>query len=252
MSFSLVLFDVDGTLVDTAGAGRRALETAFRSVLGIDDIVAPSAKVRFEGKTDPRIIEEIAAAAGVDGGRLGRASAPIREAYLEALRVEMSRNDPRRRVLPGVRRLLEHLASRTDVTLGLLTGNIEAGARIKLEPFGLNRFFPTGGFACDDSDRNVIARIACERLSRLTGRSFEPGNVTVVGDTEHDVACARANGYRALAVLTGWTSRDRLAEVGPDMLLEDLSDLSRVLAALALGPPRSKRRARRPHRASRG
>lgn len=231
---SLILFDVDGTLIDTAGAGRRSLERAFETVLGLRDVAAVSARVRFNGKTDPIIIAEIAREAGLDAAEVGRFAPPLERAYLDALRDEMSRPDPRRRTIPGVVALLEALAPRPGVTLGLLTGNIEEGARLKLAPFELNRFFPDGGFASDHADRTAIARIAHEKLSRRAGIPFERERTWVIGDTELDVACARDNGFRAAAVDSGWTPRERLVSARPDLLLDDFTDVPAVIAALEL------------------
>ena len=153
---------------------------------------------------------------------------------LGALRAELARPDPRRRIMPGVRELLDALSSRPDVLLGLLTGNIEEGARAKLEPFGLNGYFPSGGFSSDHRDRSEIARLAHEKTSRHAGAVIPPGRVSVLGDTEHDISCARANGFRAIAVYSGWVPHDRLAAAHPDFLFEDLSDLPSVLSALGL------------------
>ncbi len=234
MDPTLVLFDLDGTLVDCAGAGRRAIEEAFRRVFGVDGISEPSRRVRFEGKTDPIIIREIALEAGIPAQRLAALAGRVREAYLVALDEELVRPDPRRRVMPGVRELLEDLRRRPGVFLGLLTGNIEEGARAKLAPFDLNRYFRSGGFSSDHPERNEIARLAREKLSRLTGVSFRPSRVTVIGDTEHDVACARANGFRAVAVCSGWVPREKLETAKPDALLSDLTDLRCALAALGM------------------
>jgi phosphoglycolate phosphatase len=231
----LVLFDVDGTLVDCAGAGRRSLERAFRRVFGLDGAAALTSRVRFEGKTDPAIVAEMARAAGVAGPDLGAQVAALQEAYLVALRDEMARPDPRRRTMPGIPALLDALGARGGVALGLVTGNIEAGARAKLEAFGLNPRFPAGGFGSDHADRTEIARIARERFERLAGGPIPPGRVTVVGDTEMDIACARANGFRAVAVESGWVSRERLTAAGPDALLETLEDTPRALAAVLAG-----------------
>jgi phosphoglycolate phosphatase len=235
MDLSVVLFDLDGTLVDCAGAGRRAIETAFREVLGLPDIEVPSRRVRFEGKTDPVIVEEIAREAGIPEERIAGSEAAFRESYVRALRDELARPDPRRRVMPGVRELLEALSLRPYVLMGLLTGNIEEGARAKLEPFGLNRYFSSGGFSSDHKDRAEIARVARDRLARLAGSEIPPARVSVVGDTELDIHCARVNGFRAIAVHSGWVPRERLEAARPDALFDDLSDLPAVLRALGIG-----------------
>lgn len=231
---TLALFDVDGTLVDSGGAGRRALERSFLAVFNLRDIAEPASRVRFDGKSDPTIIAEIAAAAGVPGPEIERRYPDLRRAYLEALDGELARPDPRRRVLPGVERLLTALSERPDVFLGLVTGNIEDGARAKLGAFGLNRYFPDGGFSSDHPDRAEIARIAHERLSRRAGFRFPPDRVMVIGDTELDVACARANGFSAIAVESGWVPRERLLAAAPDALFADLTETPAILAAMGL------------------
>ena len=228
----LILFDIDGTLVSAASAGRRSLEVAFRRVFGVDEIATLSARIPFEGRTDPRIVADMARAAGLHVDAVARRAPELREVYLEALRAEMARPDPRRRVLPGVVALLDDLRSRRGVSLGLLTGNIEAGARAKLEPFGLNDYFESGGFSSDHEDRGEIARIARDKVSRAARVTFAPERVTVVGDTGEDIACARAQGFRVVAVASGGTSRERLAEGSPDAHFADLTDLAAVRAAL--------------------
>ena len=205
----LVLFDLDGTLVDTAGAGRTAIERAFGAVLGRDGIDSKALGVRFAGSSDLRIFAHLALALELGEGWAAAHEPALVQHYLAALDLELSRPDPRRRVLPGVRELLEALSA-AGIHVGLLTGNIEAGARRKLEPFGLNPFFPGGGFGSDSADRREIARIAHRRLAALAGRDYAPDDVVVVGDTEQDVDCARANGFRAVAVESGWVSRAAL------------------------------------------
>ena len=231
---TLVLFDIDGTLVNTGGAGRLGLEAAFRSVFGIEDISGPTSRVRFDGKTDPAIIADIARAAGIEAGSVEARYAEIQAAYLDALRAELALPNPRRLVLPGVKALLELLSARPDVFLGLVTGNIEEGARVKLDAFGLNRYFVDGGFSSDHPGRSEIARIAHQKLSRRAAFRFPVDRVMVIGDTELDVACARANGFRAIAVASGSTSRELLLAAGPDAVLADLSDADAVLAAMGL------------------
>jgi phosphoglycolate phosphatase-like HAD superfamily hydrolase len=231
---TLVLFDIDGTLIDTGGAGRRGLEASFRSVFGLDDVSDSAARVRFDGKTDPAIIADIAREAGVPATEVEARYADLQDAYLQALRKELAAPNPRRRVMPGVRPLLERLAARPDVFLGLVTGNVEEGARVKLDAFGLNRYFADGGFSSDHPERSEIARIAHQRFSRRAGFRFPVDRVMVIGDTELDVVCARANGFRAIAVESGWVPRDRLLAAGPDTLLADLTDAAAVLSAMGL------------------
>lgn len=233
---SLVLFDVDGTLVDTAGAGRRGLFRSFRDVFGVADIELRAAEVRLGGKTDPAIIAEMAAAAGIARIAIESRYAEFQRAYVAALREELANGEPaHRRVLPGVQPLLEALHPRRGVWLGLVTGNIEDGARAKLQTFDLNRFFPDGGFSSDHPDRAEIARIAHERLCRRAAIRFAPERVAIVGDTELDVACARANGFRSIAVAAGGVSRVHLEAAGAHAVLDDLSDLDEVMRALELG-----------------
>jgi len=231
---TLALFDIDGTLVDTGGAGRVGLEASFRSVFGVEDIEVPVARVRFGGKTDPAIISDIARFAGIPAGQVEARYAELQHAYLRALRNELAVPNARRRVLPGVAPLLATLASRPDVFLGLITGNIEEGARVKLDAFGLNHYFVDGGFSSDHPERGEIARIAHQKLSRRAGYRFPAERVMVIGDTELDVSCAHANGFRAIAVASGSSSEDELRAARPDAVFADLTDASAVLDAMEL------------------
>jgi phosphoglycolate phosphatase len=232
MEARLILFDIDGTLVNTAGAGRLAMERAFRKVLGISDLSGAEG-VSYAGRTDPVILDAIVQALEIDGAIFNSRRDRLVARFVEELRLEMMIGIPARRTLPGVRALLQELASREEITLGLVTGNLESTARIKLEPFGINHYFATGGFASDHADRRRIAAIGRDRAAAQAGIDFAPSQVTIVGDTQHDVDCARANGFRAVAVDTGWVPREALVKAAPDSLLSALDDSS-VLEALGL------------------
>jgi phosphoglycolate phosphatase-like HAD superfamily hydrolase len=234
MEPTLILFDIDGTLVDTAGAGRRALVEVFRTLYGVDGDMEASRRVRFEGKTDPVIVVELARAFGVDEREVTGRIEEFERVYLKILRSILARPEPERRILPGVVPLLDAIEALPHASLGLLTGNIEAGGRAKLDAFDLNRYFPDGGFASDHHDRGVIARLAREKMERRAGVSFAASRTTVVGDTEYDVACARANAFRAVAVTSGWVPRERLVAAAPDALFDDLLDTGAVLRALGV------------------
>lgn len=187
------------------------------------------------GRTDRWIFTEMAALHGValNEGAYER----LREAYVAHLVRELDRPTPDKRVLPGVRPLLDHLAERDDVTLGLLTGNAAAGARIKLEHFDLWRYFRGGGFGDEASERASLFAAAITAIATETGQTFSPDETIIVGDTPHDVAVARAVGSRCLAVATGGFGPDALVAAGAELVLQDFTDLSRALAALGVGLP---------------
>lgn len=230
---SLILFDIDGTLVDTAGAGRVALVEAFRHVFALEPLGERVRHVPFAGQTDLSITRALGAALAIDPHRLETELTDLQRCYLTFLERELARPEPRRRVLPGVRELLRDLQPRDSVHLGLLTGNIEGGARRKLGAFDLNHFFPGGGFGSDAADRRQVARAAHLRMCEIAGVDFDPARVTVVGDTGLDIDCARANGFRSIAVRTGWAGPGELEAALPDALLDDLTDRAGFLRALA-------------------
>ncbi len=231
---SLVLFDVDGTLLLTAGAGTRAMAGAFLDVFGLEDALEASRRVPMAGRTDPLIARDVAREAGLADATVEEGMPRFWECYVRKLRAELEVPDPRRRLMPGVRPLLDALRSRAGVRVGLLTGNIERGAWAKLEAFGLASYFETGGFASDHSDRSEIARIARERAERRFGRAFRAEEVAVVGDTDHDVLCARANGYRTVIASCGSVPRERIEAAGPDALFPDLADTEAVLGSIGV------------------
>jgi len=222
----LHLFDIDGTLMLSGGAGMRALRRAFAARHGVEDATVG---VHPDGKTDPLIVTEMFQL------HLGREPEPaeipaVIADYEQLLGAEL-RAAPGANVLPGVRALLAELEARRE-PLALCTGNSHTGARLKLEHVGLWRFFPCGGFGSDHVERPRIVRVAIERARAVFGRDFPPDEILVIGDTPLDIAAARAAGVRAAAVATGPHARAALAEHHPDQLFETLEEM------LATLPPR--------------
>ncbi len=228
MSVRLVLFDVDGTLVDAGGSGRWAMTRAFEEVFDLPDAEPFSRPVRFDGNTDPGILRDIARHAGVAESRLDERAADLQQAFLRHLERRLA-SYPAKRVLPGVIDLLDRLDGVAMAQVGLATGNIEAGARLKLGSLGLAERFAFGGFGGDAADRAGIGRVARERCESRLGCAVAPEDVVLVGDSEEDIRSARANGYRCLAVGTGWVGHDRLRALEPDLFVEDLSDFGTVM-----------------------
>jgi phosphoglycolate phosphatase-like HAD superfamily hydrolase len=221
----VLLFDIDGTLVHTGGAGGAALFQAFREEFAAAD----RGQVALSGRTDRSICKDLLGLHGLEDSAENWQR--LREAYLQRLPEYLPRYPGR--VLPGVARLLGDLAGQADAALGLLTGNLQEGARIKLAHFELDHYFAFGGYGDEHHDRNDVARTALQAAGRyLDGRAGTP-SVWVVGDTPLDVACGRAIGARVLAVATGSHSRRELELTHPDSLLDDLSNTEQVLELLA-------------------
>jgi len=232
----LFLFDIDGTLVYFRGAGRRAALTAFREIFQIPDPESLTRGVHLAGSTDSKIMRELAEACGVPAGQYDLRQEDVRARYLHYLNDEIAAFDADP-ILPGVLPLLTRLNERPDCHLALLTGNYETGARIKLEPTGLNPFFPVGGYGDDHEDRRVVARVAFERACQHHRVKPSPTDVYVIGDTVHDVDCAKANGFQAVAVCTGQYSRDQLHAAGADVVLDTL-DTAHDAFSLSIEPLR--------------
>ena len=216
----LVLFDIDGTLVLTGGAGLRAMNKALQQVLGHEDGLQG---IALAGRTDWAILADAVARVDkpLDADLLDR----LRRGYIEHLAIEIE-NPGRgpKAVMPGVRELLDDLRTREDVFVGLLTGNFEEGARIKLGHFDLWQYFSCGAYGGDAADRNALVPFAVERARACGLPKIAPRDVIVVGDTPHDVSCAEAAGAIAVAVATGGHTVAQLTETGADLVLQDLSD----------------------------
>ena len=186
--------------------------------------------VPMAGRTDAWILADAAAAHGVLHNTSGLER--FRDVYLRHLRAEIPNKGPRYGIMPGVPALLDALADRDDAYLALLTGNYEAGARLKLEHFDLWRYFRSGAIGDGAADRNGLVPKALARVLECGGPAFAPSDTVVIGDTPLDVGCAKAGGARSIAVATGNHSVEELREAGADVVFEDLSNLEMVLNAI--------------------
>jgi phosphoglycolate phosphatase len=212
----VILFDIDGTLLLSGGAGQVAMERALAKTFGLGELVCD---IPAAGRTDRAITTDLFQHVGIESDE-ARWDAFV-ACYFELLPVALKELDGS--VLPGIRELLDQLAARNDVTLGLLTGNFEEGAWLKLRHYQIDHHFRYGGFGDHHFDRDDVARLAYEATHRHLGRIVEPHDVWVIGDTPSDVRCARAIGARAVAVATGMYSVEDLRACAPDVLFKDFS-----------------------------
>ncbi|MGH7720621.1 MAG: HAD family hydrolase [Gemmatimonadaceae bacterium] len=230
----LVLFDIDGTLLTSDGAGRRAMTDALREVFG--SAVPPS--YRFDGKTDPQIVYDLMRLAGHDEADIASRMDALLSRYLVGLEAELATRaetgaGARLRLHEGVPELLDVLEARDDVVLGLLTGNLARGAELKLQAAGLDPArFRVGAFGSDHHHRPELPAIAQRRALDTLGLDLPAHALVVIGDTPADIACGRALGARALAVATGWYSVDELARHAPAAVFATLADTSAVVRAI--------------------
>lgn len=222
----LLLFDIDGTLT-RGGPAVTAFRIALERTYGT---AGPVGEYDFAGKTDPRILRDLLGAAGLAPREIERGLPRFQDRYLAELGARIGA-DPVT-VLPGVRRLIGELAARGDVFLGLVTGNVAGGARLKLRSAGLWHHFPVGGFGSDRAARNELPQIALDRASRHWGRVFNGKESVIIGDTPRDMECARAVGAATVAVTTGRFSSAELREAGADRILPDFSDTAAAVEAL--------------------
>lgn len=225
----LILFDIDGTLLHTGGAGRDAMEAALTELFGTPGDPA----YHYDGRTDRQIVRELMRGAGFADAEIDARMPRTMARYVEGLRERLA--EPARDVAlyPGVAALLDAVEARPDMVLGLLTGNVEPGARLKLAAAGV-RFerFAVNAFGSDHEVRGELPAIAHGRMREAFGVTLAGPDVFVIGDTPADIACGRALGARAIAVATGRYPVAALREHAPYAVFADLADTDAVLAAL--------------------
>ena len=225
----LVLLDVDGTLLLSDGAGRRAMEGALSTVFGSSG----DQSYRYDGKTDRQIVRDLMRLEGHDDQHIDARMQRILESYLAGLRRELDRGAQRARRLDGVSELLDELGQRDDVLLGLLTGNLAEGAAMKLEAAGIDRArFKVSAFGSDHELRPELPAIAQRRACELLGVEVRGERVVVIGDTPADIECGRTIGARAIAVATGRYGVEELARHNPMAVFPDLRDTKAVVECI--------------------
>jgi phosphoglycolate phosphatase len=227
---TLVLFDIDGTILLTAGAGRRALTTAL-----LDEVGDPGDfdRVRFDGKTDPQIVRELLEVANHPGAEDLVFIDTICRRYVHLLEDELRHPRTTTTVMPGIPALLEGLEAEAEVVLGLLTGNVVQGAALKLSAAGiLPSRFQLGAYGSDSAHRPDLPAIAARRAEPHFGREPRGREVVIIGDTPADMTCGEAISARAIGVATGAYSIESLAAAGAHAAFPDLTDTTRVLEAI--------------------
>jgi len=227
----LVLFDIDGTILWTDGAGRRAIHRALLAEMGT---AGPVENFRFDGKTDPQIVRELLTLAGHPLAGSEPHISSVCQRYVELLREELAASEPSRlRIFPGIEAVMERLEARGDVLLGLLTGNVVEGASLKLTACGLAPSrFPVGAFGSDAADRAMLPPIAAQRAAALMGRMPSGHDVVIIGDTPSDVTCGSAIGARAIGVATGFYKRQDLEHAGAYAAFDSFAAPEPVLRAI--------------------
>jgi phosphoglycolate phosphatase-like HAD superfamily hydrolase len=227
----LYLFDVDGTLIYAHGAGRLALTRALQDTYGT---AGPADLYDSRGKTDPQIVLELMTAAGIPRATVQARLGDCFQTYVRHLEELIATGHPVD-VMPGITEIVQALSSRPDALVGVLTGNIEGGARAKLRPTGLLSYFRIGAFGSDDANRRRLPGVARERARALVGHEVPFHHMVVIGDTPLDIDCARACGAVAVAVATGFHTTTELAACSPDLLFSDFSHVNATLLALTRG-----------------
>lgn len=222
----LYLFDIDGTLITSGGAGVTSFTDAVREICGS---IAPLDGINFAGNTDTGIAREVLLAAGMEPSQ--ESIVALLDAYLGKLADRIHRHQGS--LLPGIIPLLDRMREHPDCVLALLTGNLAKGAEVKLSHYGVWHYFGFGAYADDHHIRNELGPVAQARALEEHGEEFTPDRIHVIGDTPRDIECGKAFGALTVAVATGHYSREELASHSPDFLFDDFSDVEAVMAAIA-------------------
>jgi len=222
-----VLFDIDGTILNCNGAGKRSLLQASEEVFGTSGTMR---HVQFQGKTDPNIIKEALAEHHVQVQNIRREMDRFKSVYFEILKKNISEAEVT--VYPGIFEILEELSRNDNILVGLLTGNFTEGARIKLDKHNLNRYFTFGAYGDDAETRNGLPEVARRRISEIHGMNMDFSSIYIIGDTIHDIGCAKFSGSVSVAVGTGWSDIDELKNEKPDYYFDDLKNFNDFIKIL--------------------
>jgi phosphoglycolate phosphatase len=223
----LVLFDIDGTLLSVSNINRTVLANALKEVYGTE---GSTGSHNFAGKMDNIIIYEVLESAGVSKATIARKFDQAKATYIEMFQAQAKASDVM--LMAGVRELLDELSVRSELMLGLLTGNFEESGRHKLRLPFIDHYFPFGAFADDANNRNALPSVAVEKAYRMTGKRFSDREIIIIGDTEHDIVCSRVLNSKSIAVATGTYSTKELKKHNPDVLLENLSQTDLVISEI--------------------
>jgi len=226
-TMKLLLFDIDGTLVMSGGAGKRAMNRAFEQLYGHKNILND---ISLSGRTDDLILRDAFRKSGMN--MTLSALEAYKKVYFKVVEKEMHIPNHKKRIMPGISRLLPALHEQETVYLGLLTGNWQKSGYTKIRHFDLDRYFPFGAFSDDSSDRSALVPVAVQRFTERHGVHPHPQDVYVIGDTPRDVTAAKPHNVKTVAVAAALYSMDELAKSDPDYLFPDLSDFEKVMDVL--------------------